>query len=58
MVRRHPESPKLMIESEEVCIALLFMGIDCGELSLASVVVQRGLGLRETWSIVDFSMET
>jgi hypothetical protein len=44
-----------MAKSQEVCIALLFVGIDSGEPNLNLVVVQRGLGLRETRSFVDTS---
>jgi hypothetical protein len=57
MARHRPGTPKLVVESREVCISLLFMGIDSGESNLNLVVVQRGLGLRETWSFVDTSTE-
>jgi hypothetical protein len=57
MARHHSRAPKLVVESWEVCIALLFMGIDSGEPNLTLVVIWRGLGLRGTRSFVDTSTE-
>jgi hypothetical protein len=31
MARRRPEAPKLVVEFQKICIALLFVGIDSEE---------------------------
>jgi hypothetical protein len=57
MARYHPRTPKLVVESQEVCIAFFFVGflvenwVDLGGDS-------GGLGLKETRSFVDSSTET
>jgi hypothetical protein len=38
-----PGTPKCVVESREVCITLLFIGIDSEELNLMLVIVQGGL---------------
>jgi hypothetical protein len=46
MARHCIEALKVVVESQEVCIALLFVGIDSKELNLTLVVIRRDLGLR------------
>jgi hypothetical protein len=46
-----------VVESWEVCIALLFMGID-SEHRVGLGGNLRGLGLKETRLFMDFSTET
>jgi hypothetical protein len=48
---------KIVVESREVCIALLFMGID-SEHRVGLGGNLRGLGLKETRLFMDFSTET
>jgi hypothetical protein len=43
MASRCPGTPKCVVESQEVCITLLFMGIDSEELNLILVIVRGGL---------------
>jgi hypothetical protein len=43
MARHCPGSPNCVAESQEVCITLLFMGIDSEELNLILVIIQGGL---------------
>jgi hypothetical protein len=43
MARRCPGTPKCVVESREVCITLLFVGIDSEKPNLILVIVRRGL---------------
>jgi hypothetical protein len=40
MARRCPKTPKCAIESQEVCITILFMEIDSEESNLIFVIVR------------------
>ncbi len=49
--------PRIVVESQEVCIALLFVGIDSeNRVGLGGNL--GGLGLKETQFFVSTSMET
>jgi hypothetical protein len=43
MARYCPGDPKCVVESQEVCITLLFMGIESEEPNLILVIVRGGL---------------
>jgi hypothetical protein len=51
------ELPGIVVEFREVCIALLFVGID-SEHQIGLSGNLRGLGWKETWLFVRTSMET
>jgi hypothetical protein len=49
--------PRLVVKSQEVCIILLFVGIDSkNQVGLGGNL--GGIGLKETWLLVRSSMET
>jgi hypothetical protein len=51
------ELPRIVVESQEVCIALLFVGIDSeNRVDLGGKL--GGLDLKEAWLSVSSSMET
>jgi hypothetical protein len=51
------EFPRIVVESREVCIALLFVEID-SELRVGLGDNFRGFGLKETWFFVSSLTET
>jgi hypothetical protein len=57
MVRVARELPRIVVRPREVCIVLLFVGIDSvNQVGLCDVL--RGLGLKETRLFVSSSMDT
>jgi hypothetical protein len=58
MVRRCPRTPNLVVESQKVYIALLFMRIDSEETNLTLVVVRGGFRFESNLTFVGSSTET
>jgi hypothetical protein len=56
MARVAWELPRIVVKSQKVCIALLFVGID-SENQVGLCDILGGLGLKETWLFVSSSME-
>jgi hypothetical protein len=57
MARVARELPRIVVKPREVCIALLFMGVD-SENKVGLCDILGGLGLKETQLFVSSSTET